>query len=84
VFYQDHQGVRNARLIGNGGVPVYMTHREDAPHAAPSFYEYRAFRRRLFEKWAFLGFAVVDLENERAKVRYINEFGTVFQKETLP
>ncbi|HYJ04129.1 MAG TPA: metallophosphoesterase [Chthoniobacterales bacterium] len=84
VFYKDHQGVRNARLIGNGGVPVYMTHREDAEHKFPSFYEYRAFRRRLFEKWAFLGFAVVDLENDHATVRYINEFGTVFRRETLP
>jgi hypothetical protein len=84
VFYRDHQGVRNGRLIGNGGVPVYMTHPEDAEHKPPSFYEYRAFKRRLFEKWAFLGFAVVDLENDRAKVRYINEFGTVFQTETLP
>jgi calcineurin-like phosphoesterase family protein len=83
VFYRNHLGVRNARLIGNGGVPVYMTHKKDKPYIPPSFYEYRDFKRRLLEKWAFLGFAVVDLDNDRAQVRYIDEYGDVFQKETL-
>lgn len=84
VFYRDHLGVRNARLIGNGGVPVYMMHSKDRPYEPPAFYEYRDFKRRIIEKWAFLGFAVVDLENDRAQVRYIDEYGDEFQKETLP
>lgn len=80
VFYSDHHGVRNARLIGNGGVPVYMTHSEDSPHKPPSFYEYREYIQGFLEKWAILGFAVVDLRGPKAEVRYIDEFGTKFVK----
>jgi hypothetical protein len=83
VFYKEHQGVRNARLIGHGGVPVYMTHPRDADHKSPSFYEYREFIRTGLEKWAYFGFAVVDFFDRRARVRYIDEFGTTFKEETL-
>lgn len=84
VFYREHLSVRNARLIGNGGVPVYMTHPKNAAYIPPAFYEYRDYKRRLLEKWAFLGFAVVELEQDRAHVRYIDEYGDVFRQETLP
>jgi hypothetical protein len=83
VFYREHRGVKNARLIGNGGVPVYMKHREDEPLKEPAIYEYRKFIDGGLEKWAYFGFAVVDLHGEKAKVRYIDEFGTEFKNEEL-
>lgn len=83
VLYKEHQGVKNARLIGNGGVPVYMTHREDEALKEPAIYEYRKFIDGGFEKWAYFGFAVVDLDGKKAAVRYIDEFGTEFKNEEL-
>ena len=83
VFYKHHDHVRHARLIGNGGVPVYMTHRDDEEYKAPAFYEYRKFFGNGFEHWAYFGFAVADLDGGTAHVRYINEFGGEFAKEDL-
>jgi len=91
VFYGPFQGVRNARLVGNGGVPVYMWHGETdgfpdpakTPFPAPALYEYRKYIPDGLEHWAYLGFAVVDLDNAHATIRYIDEFGAEFKREEL-
>jgi Calcineurin-like phosphoesterase len=83
VFYGPSEGVRQARLIGNGGVPVYMFHRDTTPYPSPAFYEYREFFDAGLERWAYFGFAVVDLDGATAHVRYVDEFGREFKKEEL-
>jgi hypothetical protein len=83
VFYRSKENVRNARLIGHGGVPVYMNHRQDDAYLAPAYYEYREYSRHLLEKWALMGFAVVDFDGAVANVRYIDEFGTEHQREAI-
>lgn len=86
VFYKppaEYPRICNARLIGNGGVPVYMTHANNAPYKSPAYFEYRKFITSGFEKWSYFGFAVVDLFGPNARVRYIDEFGTTFAEEVL-
>lgn len=83
VFYHESEGVKHARLIGHGGVPVYMNHAKDKPYTEPAFYQYREFKKTLFEKWAYFGFAIVDLDGPVARVRYIDEFGTKHAEEAL-
>ena len=38
VLYKPHEKVEYARCIGHGGVPVYMTHKENAPFPPPGSY----------------------------------------------
>lgn len=83
VFYREHAGVKHARLIGHGGVPVYMNHGVDDPYPTPAFYQYREYKQTWLEKWALFGFAVVDLDGKAARVRYIDEFGTQHAEEVL-
>ena len=80
ALYAPRDGVEYARCIGHGGVPVY------APSgAAPATvdYEFRDSFGGLFEHWSLFGFAVVDFEDDRMKVRYVNEDGQTHHEETL-
>ena len=81
--YKPFMNVKAGRLIGHGGVPVYMTHKESDPIPAPADYEYRAFIDKGLEHWALFGFAVLDFEDDAVQVRYIDENGCTHRRETL-
>jgi hypothetical protein len=75
--------VKHARLIGHGGVPVYMCHDANDPYPAPGLYEYREFIQRGLERWAMFGFAVLDFDGPKLHVRYIDEEGTEHLAEDI-
>jgi hypothetical protein len=83
VVYDASRGVEYPRLIGHGGVPVYMTHGKDDPVAPPVSYEYRDFISKGLENWAVFGFAVLDFDGPIITVRYVNEFGEVHHEEEV-
>jgi hypothetical protein len=83
VLYGAHQNVGFARCLGNGGIPVYMAHREAEPYVAPATYEYRKFIQNGIERWALFGFAVLDFDGPAIKVRYIDEDGATHKTETI-
>jgi hypothetical protein len=67
-------GVQFARCLGNGGVPV-LAHAADAPIPAPGLWEGRSFLEDKGERWARFGFATLDLEADRIKIRYRDDQG---------
>lgn len=81
VAYQEWGNVKYARLIGHGGVPVYMTHAAADPYPRPATYEYRRCICRGLEHWARFGFAVLDFDGPTIKVRYVDEDGGDPHKE---
>jgi len=83
VLYQQHDNVKFGRCIGHGGVPVYMTHKQDDPYPPPATYEYREYIDKGIEHWAMMGFAVLDFEADSVHVRYIDENGDVHKEETI-
>ncbi len=83
ITYRPHGGVRYARCIGHGGVPVYMPRTATDPVKAPGAHEFRDAFTRGLERWALFGFAVVDLDGPSAHVRYVDENGRVQREEDL-
>jgi Calcineurin-like phosphoesterase len=83
VLYNPTAQVENARLIGHGGVPVYMTHGESDPYPSRVSYEDRGFIDKGFERWALFGFAVLDFDGPQIHVEYIDEDGEKRKEETL-
>jgi len=77
MFFEQFNGVQFGRLIGHGGVPVYMTHGLNDPYPAPGTFEDRRFIKKLvgLEHWAYFGFAVVDFVDDKIEVQYIDEEG---------
>jgi hypothetical protein len=83
MTFEPHLGVRWGRLIGHGGVPVYMSHREDDPIPAPGSYEYRAAIDRGLERWAKFGFCALDFDGSSVCASYIDEDGQRHLQETI-
>ena len=80
AVYRPSHNITYPALIGHGGVPVYANH-ETQPDTVRFQYD-EAFRAGL-EKFARLGFAVVDLDEDQAYVRYVNELGTVHEQHRI-
>lgn len=83
IIYEPTVHVRSARLIGHGGVPVYMTHREDDGYIKPAIFEDRRFIKSGLEHWAMFGFAILDFEGPEIDVSYVDETGTTIKRETI-
>jgi hypothetical protein len=83
VLYEPHENVEFARCIGHGGVPVYMTHREEDPYPAPASWELRDYLEKKLERWALFGFAVLDFDGPEIAVRYIDEDGKECKRERI-
>jgi hypothetical protein len=84
VTYAEHGGIRYPRLVGHGGVPVYMTHAEGEAYPAPATFEDRRFIRyesALPERWALMGFVVIDLAGPDITTRYVDENGFNVKEE---
>jgi len=86
MLFEPFNKVGFGRLIGHGGVPVYMTHKENDKYPAPGRFEDRRFMKKMagLEHWAYFGFAVLDFVNDRIDVQYIDEEGKeAHPKETI-
>jgi predicted phosphodiesterase len=72
LVYEPRYNVDFASCVGHGGVPSYLL----APKE-PTWlrYDYRDKHGRGIEPWNTFGFAVVDLDESKMSVRYINEYG---------
>jgi hypothetical protein len=81
--YSRNSEVGFGRCLGDGGVPVYQWHRKDDPVEAPGTYEHRDYIQHGLEHWAKMGFAVLDFIDDRIEVRYIDEDGVEYAKETI-
>jgi hypothetical protein len=81
VTYSPYENVRYPRLIGHGGVPVYMTHSDGDAYPAPATFEDRRYIRHGLEKWAYMGFAVLDFDGPTFKTRYVDENGLIAKEE---
>jgi hypothetical protein len=80
VIYDQSHPVKNGRLLGHGGVPVYAS-----SGALPEgvIWEFRDSFRDGFETFARFGFAVLDFDPDRLSVQYIDENGTVNRREEI-
>jgi Calcineurin-like phosphoesterase len=83
VLHNPYGRVRYGRLVGHGGVPVYMTQAADSPYPEPATYEDRRYIQSGLERWAYMGFAVLDLDSDRLEVRYVDENGRLDKSETF-
>jgi hypothetical protein len=83
ILHEPTVNVRAARLIGHGGVPVYMTHRDDGSYIKPASWEDRRFIQSGLERWAMFGFAILDFEEDAINVSYVDETGTTIKSETI-
>jgi hypothetical protein len=81
--YSRNPEVAFGRCLGDGGIPVYQWHREGDPVKAPGTFEHRGFIQHGLERWAKMGFAVLDFIDDRIEVRYIDEDGVEYAKETI-
>jgi Calcineurin-like phosphoesterase len=76
-------GVKFARCIGHGGVPVLMEHPAAAPIPSPGEWEERAFVVQGGDRWQRFGFAVLDMASDRIDVRYRDDLGRQTRAETI-
>ena len=74
LVYRDHENVRFASCIGHGGIPEYVPEQALTPPKG-LVYEYRDVHSSDPQPWITFGFAVVDLDGPRMRVRYIDEIG---------
>lgn len=81
ILYGPYKDLQFSACLGHGGVPVYMTHKEDSPLPQPATYEYRNSIKSGLESWALFGFAVLDLSNNYAGIRLIDENGYTHRSE---
>jgi len=84
IIYGPSVNVQNARLIGHGGVPVYMTHAVGDPYIKPAVFEDRRFiPPGGLERWAMFGFVILDFEDSRINASYVDETGFTVKTETI-
>jgi Calcineurin-like phosphoesterase len=83
MLYKPWQNIQYGRLLGHGGVPVYMTHAASDGYVDPAIYEDRRSIDKGLEHWAYFGFAVLDFAGPQINVRYIDENGYVYKEETI-
>ncbi len=81
MLFDSFNGVQFGRCIGHGGVPVYMSHKENDPYPKPGNYEYRSFIDKGLEKWALFGHAVADIDGPSVSVTYVDENGFAHKTE---
>jgi Calcineurin-like phosphoesterase len=83
VVYEEHMNVAHASCLGHGGVPTYMSRGPEDGYQPPVKYEYREFKDHGFERWAYMGFAVLDFDGGSIRVRYVNEDGVVHYEASI-
>ena len=80
ALYAPHENIEYPRCIGHGGIPFYVS-KANPPQGVT--YEYRDGFQDLLESWNYLGFVVLDFDEERIDVKYINERGVKHHEEVI-
>jgi hypothetical protein len=60
-----------------------MTHKDDNSYIKPANWEDRRFIQSGLERWAMFGFAILDFEDDKIDVRYVDEMGSTIKSETI-
>lgn len=74
IAYEPFGGVEYGRCIGHGGVPVYPVRDPEDRDPRVAWVEQDWFDGWI-ERWALMGFAVLDFDGPAVQVRYIDETG---------
>lgn len=80
VMYDGSHAIRNARLVGHGGVPVYAS---DGDLPGGVTWEFRESFREGIEKFARFGFAILDFDSDALSVQYVGEDGAAYRAEVI-
>ncbi len=80
TFYEEQENIKFPRCIGHGGIPFYTS---KGFFPAGVLDEYREGFDDLLEKWNFFGFVVLDFDDDKITVRYINERGHEHKTEFI-
>ncbi|CAN7361593.1 metallophosphoesterase [Rhizobium rhizogenes] len=81
VTYEPHDNIKYGRLIGHGGVPVWA---DTGPLAAPGIFQStKSMGGGVKERFAYMGFAVLDFAGASIEALYYDEDGGLDLKEVL-
>lgn len=80
TLYEPRENIEYPRCIGHGGIPFHLS--QISPPAGV-IYEYHDGFQDLLESWNYFGFVVLDFEDDRIHVSYINERGDKHYEEVI-
>ena len=80
TLYEPQENIHYPRCIGYGGIPFHVS--KSTPPAGVA-YEYQEGFQDLLESWNYFGFVVLDFEDDRIHVSYINERGRKHYEEVI-
>ena len=80
VLYEPREHIEYPRCVGHGGIPFYVA-KGIPPRGV--IYEYRDGFSDLLESWNYFGFVVLDFEDDKIVVSYINERNLKHHEEVL-
>ena len=75
AVFEPNVDVPWAACIGHGGVPSYMFLDDDDDLVAPARYEYRKAIHSGLERWALMGYSILDFESDTIDVTFTDEDG---------
>jgi hypothetical protein len=80
TLYKPKEKIEFPRCIGHAGIPFYV---EEDPLPDEVLYEYRNGFDHLTASWNYFGFVVLDFNDDKIEVRYIDERGDNHYSETI-
>jgi hypothetical protein len=80
TLYEPRENIEYPRCVGYGGIPFHVS-KSDPP--AGVIYDYHEGFQDLLESWNYFGFVVLDFDDDRIHVSYINEQGTKHHEEVI-
>jgi calcineurin-like phosphoesterase family protein len=81
VYKREVKKIGYAACIGHGGVPVYMNRTPADPFPTDVEFEYRKFIQKGAEKWAMLGFVVLEFNGDKVHAIYVDEAGARYRED---
>lgn len=83
MTFEPHDHVRYGRLIGHGGVPVWADNFNGALPAPGRFQSPKFINGGVMERFAYMGYAVLDFKGPLIDVAYYDEDGNLDFEEVL-
>ncbi|MBY5471521.1 hypothetical protein HFO86_15075 [Rhizobium leguminosarum] len=83
VLYEPYGNVKYARLIGHGGVPVWADDSDSALPKPGMFQSTEFMTSILGEKFAYMGYAVLDFDQSKIVANYFDENGKLETSEII-
>ena len=83
LVYKPHMKIGFSSCVGHGGIPEYLIAKEGQPYPEPLAYDYRLQHGDGLEPWNTFGFALVELDGARMRVRYVDENGDTHHEAEL-